>query len=70
MKGFTRTPFTIRVGKPFRLKTNSTLPSKEERERMTDEIMFQMAGLLPPEYRGYYSDLANATKDYLDFQVE
>ena len=57
MRGLSRTPFTIRVGKPFTLKATSTLPSKEERELMTAEIMYQLAGLasarLPGLLRGH-----------------
>lgn len=67
VKGFSRTPFTMRVGKPFRLKYDGPLPSRDERELMTTEIMFQIAALLPPEYRGYYSDMEHATQNYLDF---
>jgi hypothetical protein len=32
--------------------------------------MFQMAALLPPQYRGVYDDLSSATEKYLDFQVD
>jgi 1-acyl-sn-glycerol-3-phosphate acyltransferase len=67
MRGFSRTPFTIRVGRPFNLKSTSTLPSRVEREQMTAEIMYQMALLLPPAYRGYYADVENATHKYLEF---
>jgi hypothetical protein len=35
---------------------------------MTAEIMYQIASLLPPTYRGCYSDIENATQDYLEFQ--
>jgi hypothetical protein len=37
------------------------------RQQMVDEIMYQIAALLPPGYRGYYSDLAAATERYLEF---
>jgi len=30
--------------------------------------MYQLAALLPPAYRGYYSDLMAATQEYLRFQ--
>lgn len=70
IRGLSRTPLTIRVGKPFRLKYEGKLPSREERELMTTEIMYQIAALLPPEYRGYYSDLEYATQNYLDFSTD
>jgi len=67
MKGFTRTPFSIRVGKPFTLRVTSPLPSRGEREQIAAEIMYQLAAQLPPAYRGYYADIENATEEYLEF---
>ena len=40
---------------------------RELRQRIADEIMYQLAALLPPAYRGVYSDLEVATEDYLEF---
>jgi 1-acyl-sn-glycerol-3-phosphate acyltransferase len=62
-----RTDFHIRVGRPFRLKTPFTSSSKEVRPQISDEIMFQLAALLPPPYRGEYSDLTKASSRYLEF---
>jgi len=62
-----RTPFHIAVGRPFRLKPMNLQLRRAERERMVDEIMYQMAALLPPEYRGVYADLSAATTRYLCF---
>lgn len=67
IKHLSRTPFTIRVGRPFRLKYDGVLPSHDEREQMTTEIMYQIAALLPPTYRGVYADLSKATENWLDF---
>ncbi len=67
IRSLTRTPFTIRVGKPFRLKYDGPLPSREEREQITAEIMYRIAALLPPDYRGYYADIENASQQYLSF---
>ena len=36
---------------------------------MTDEVMYQLAALLPPAYRGLYSDLSKATQDYITFTL-
>ena len=41
--------------------------TREIRQQMADEIMYQIAALLPPPYRGAYSDLAAATDRYLRF---
>jgi hypothetical protein len=35
---------------------------------MVDEIMYQIAALLPPPYRGVYANLEASTQDYLRFE--
>jgi 1-acyl-sn-glycerol-3-phosphate acyltransferase len=62
-----RTPFHIRVGNPFMLDANGAGLSREVREQMAAEVMYQLAALLPPEYRGLYNDLERATETYLRF---
>lgn len=62
-----RTDFHIRVGKRFRLSMPGTRTSHDLRRIMVDEIMFQIAVLLPEEYRGHYSDLSKMTVNYLNF---
>jgi 1-acyl-sn-glycerol-3-phosphate acyltransferase len=69
IKKLRRTKVIIRVGAPFFISPKSSYPGKEERQLITDEIMYQLAMLLPPEYRGYYSDLSKATTNYLNFDV-
>gem|GEM_PF-3819098 len=64
---FKRTPITIKVGEPFLIKPSCPFPKKEERQQITDEIMYQMARLLPAENRGYYADLSKATTEHLSF---
>ncbi|MBC8505851.1 MAG: 1-acyl-sn-glycerol-3-phosphate acyltransferase [Anaerolineales bacterium] len=61
-----RTDFNIAVGEPFRLNTDKKKATHAEREQMTDEIMYQLAKLLPPEYRGEYADLNKATQMYIE----
>ncbi len=68
-KRLKRTHISIKVGQPFLIKTSNSYPSKEERQKIADEIMYQLAKLMPEEYRGYYSDFDKATTDYLDFNV-
>jgi len=63
-----RTDFHIAVGNPFRVKSSSNDQHRETRQQITDEIMYQLAALLPPYYRGYYSDLNKATEDFLHFE--
>jgi 1-acyl-sn-glycerol-3-phosphate acyltransferase len=62
-----RTDFHIVVGQPFYLETGGIRVTRQVRRQMTDEIMYQMAALLPPDYRGVYSDLDGATETYLRF---
>lgn len=62
-----RSDFHVVVGDPFRLEKHGVKATSEVRQRMTDEIMYQMAALLPADYRGVYSDLSLATENYLHF---
>jgi 1-acyl-sn-glycerol-3-phosphate acyltransferase len=62
-----RTDFRFVVGRPFYLDAGGTRVTREVRRQMTDEIMYQMAALIPPDHRGVYSDLDSATETYLRF---
>ena len=62
-----RTDFHISVGCPFRIRAEGKM-TQDLRMRITNEIMYQIAALLPPAYRGYYSDLSEATEKYLEFE--
>jgi 1-acyl-sn-glycerol-3-phosphate acyltransferase len=62
-----RTDFRIVVGQPFHLHAHGARATRQVRRQMADEIMYQMAALLPPAYRGVYSDLVSATETYLHF---
>jgi 1-acyl-sn-glycerol-3-phosphate acyltransferase len=67
LKHLKRPAFHLRVGPVFRLKLEGITLTKPVREEATREIMYQLAALLPPEYRGAYADLENATTHYLEF---
>jgi 1-acyl-sn-glycerol-3-phosphate acyltransferase len=56
-KRFRRTPFHIRVGRPFRLVNIPNPPSREIREAAMTEMMVRMAELLPPTYHGVYTGM-------------
>jgi 1-acyl-sn-glycerol-3-phosphate acyltransferase len=62
-----RTDFYIRVGEVFLLKFPPGKIDRVIREKMLEEIMYQIAGLLPAAYRGYYSDLSQLTTKYLHY---
>jgi len=59
------TPMIYRFGQPFYLDAGKDRVSSEVLRRMTDEAMYQLAALLPPEQRGIYSNLEAATTRYL-----
>jgi 1-acyl-sn-glycerol-3-phosphate acyltransferase len=67
LKRVKRTDFNIRVGNIFKLLFPKGKPDRDLRIAMVDEIMYQMAALLPPEYRGYYADLTKSSTNYLSF---
>jgi 1-acyl-sn-glycerol-3-phosphate acyltransferase len=60
-----RTDFHIRVGSAFRLEARGERVTREMRQKMADEIMYQVAKLLPQEYRGAYADAENAPQEYI-----
>ena len=64
---FRRTNMVIKVGEPFQLKFDSNNIPKEIRQQMVDEIMYEIARLLPESNRGVYSDLSRSKQQYLDF---
>lgn len=66
-KRLRRTSFQVCVGRPFYLDARGEKPTKNLRQKMTEEIMYQLAALLPIEYRGSYTDLSLASQYYLRF---
>ncbi len=67
LKRLRRTDFHVVVGRPFHVDAGGAQVTRQVRQQMTTEIMYQMAALLPPAYRGCYSDLSAATETYLRF---
>jgi 1-acyl-sn-glycerol-3-phosphate acyltransferase len=62
-----RTDFWIRVGHPFQVYNPEGKAIRLVRQAITDEIMYQLAALLPAPYRGVYANLDAATQHYLRF---
>ena len=62
IKRMRRTPFHIAVGRPFRIVTPAGRMTRSQRQAVTDEIMLQMASLLPEPYRGYYAGRTPTTE--------
>jgi 1-acyl-sn-glycerol-3-phosphate acyltransferase len=66
MKHFKRTPFTFKVGHPFKINFEGR-PGHKERDEILGEVMGQIANLLPEEMRGYYAHQVNHETKYLEF---
>jgi 1-acyl-sn-glycerol-3-phosphate acyltransferase len=67
LKRLRRTPFKIAVGEPFRITPGKSHPDRAYRQAVTEEIMLQLASLLPLEYRGVYADTPAVVPQYLEF---
>jgi 1-acyl-sn-glycerol-3-phosphate acyltransferase len=64
MRRLRRTDMTYAVGKPFYVRTDLPL-NHESRQKAADEIMAQMASLLPEKYQGRYGGLVGKESKYL-----
>ncbi len=60
-----RTEFHLKVGRPFHLRTGSEKVTREVRQHMADEMMVQLAQLMPLQYRGYYAEGPDKSGNYL-----
>ncbi|HUS85494.1 MAG TPA: lysophospholipid acyltransferase family protein [Anaerolineales bacterium] len=67
LRRFRRTPFHFAVGRPFQLDTGGKRVDRRMRQQILDEIMAQMAALLPPQFRGVYANLGSTNPKYLRF---
>jgi 1-acyl-sn-glycerol-3-phosphate acyltransferase len=61
-----RVPFNIAVGRPFTIIEQKQRITGTIRQAITDEIMLQMAILLPESNRGYYTD-REPTTEFIQF---
>lgn len=64
-KRLRRTSVRMVYGEPFCFRAVEGIPHREQLRRMTAEAMYRLAALLPPEYRGVYSDLEKATSEFI-----
>jgi 1-acyl-sn-glycerol-3-phosphate acyltransferase len=60
-----RTDFHFRVGRPFHLDAGGEKVTRQAREKMMEEMMYQLANLLPMQYRGGYADQSMASMNYI-----
>jgi 1-acyl-sn-glycerol-3-phosphate acyltransferase len=66
LKKLKRTDFFIRVGRQFTVDAKGKRVDSEIRQKIADEIMAQIACLMPEKYRGEYS-ACNTPPQYLNF---
>jgi 1-acyl-sn-glycerol-3-phosphate acyltransferase len=67
LKHWKRTDFHIGIGKAFRLEAGNERVTGEVRQAMADEIMCEIAALMPEEYRGVYKGKCNNPPKYIKF---
>jgi 1-acyl-sn-glycerol-3-phosphate acyltransferase len=67
LKKLKRTDFNFRVGKPFYLEARGNRVNGKIRQVMADEIMSQIAILMPEEYRGNYAKCDPPPQKYIRF---
>jgi 1-acyl-sn-glycerol-3-phosphate acyltransferase len=61
-----KTDVVLKAGRLFHLvPVEGEKVTKEVRKQMMDEMMCQIAALLPPEYRGVYADESQWTEKYI-----
>jgi 1-acyl-sn-glycerol-3-phosphate acyltransferase len=66
IKRLKRTDFHVKVGQPFRLQVEGKV-TRKVRQQVADDIMFQIAALMPEEYQGEYHEKGNISLKYLQF---
>jgi 1-acyl-sn-glycerol-3-phosphate acyltransferase len=66
IRHFKRTPLQFKAGRPFRFKFEGNL-DREMRTVLLEELMGQIASLLPEEKRGIYAEQAHKECKYLEF---
>jgi 1-acyl-sn-glycerol-3-phosphate acyltransferase len=64
---FKRTDFHIRVGRPFKINVQGVKVNGSIRQQIVDEMMYQLAALLPEEYRGEYADINQAKVQFITY---
>jgi 1-acyl-sn-glycerol-3-phosphate acyltransferase len=62
-----RTDFHIKVGRMLRLKESASRLSREQRMQAVDEIMCQIAALMPSPYRGFYAQADSQEMQYWEY---
>ena len=64
-KRLKRTDFHIRTGQPFKIDTQGIKVTGEIRQQIVDEMMVQIAKLMPEEYRGAYAEMCKLPTQFI-----
>ncbi len=67
LKRFSRSDLHFLVGRSFTLNASGEKITRPVRLQMLDEVMYQLARILPPAYRGVYADLSRASQEFIRF---
>jgi 1-acyl-sn-glycerol-3-phosphate acyltransferase len=67
IKRLRRTRVTFTVGRPFVIRTDGNRSRRELRQEVSDQIMMQIASLMPEQYHGCYRDRGVWAADHLHF---
>jgi len=67
IKRLKRTPLNIKVGRRFRINLEGQRKSKEILQFIADEMMLELAKLLPPRYQGFYADWPKSTLQFIEY---
>ncbi len=70
LKRLSRSDFHVKVGKPFRIDPQDARVTRPVRQEIADEIMFELADLLPERYRGAYGESRPYPPRYLRYIPE
>lgn len=57
----------IHLGAPFQFRAEYRRAKREQLRQMTDEAMYVLSAMLPPEQRGVYKDLHRASQETIEF---
>ena len=63
-----RTDFYISVGRPFQLDPGTVKVDRLVRQQMLEQVMLQLAALMPENYRGVYANTSPSPFSYLKFR--
>jgi hypothetical protein len=53
------------VGEPFKIDTQGIKVTGEIRQQIVDEMMVQIAKLMPEEYRGEYAEMCKVVEKFV-----